>query len=265
MSRYLTILCWIVLSSCRGVDSLAPLEKHTIHSEEIDDDFTIEFRVSENFDPSQPYTMIYIPDATLGLGTYVLGKDSLWSAQVPPQCVVAAIGHVGSTDMKRRRDFIPSNAGGHREKNFGNAHLFYEFLKSSIIPLVEKQFPKQKRKVLIGHSFSGLFCLYAALQNENLFDTYFAISPSVWANDRELLKIEEAFAEKNKSWNAKIVMYAGGLEVFNKVLSSTRSFLNNTQQRNYEGFSISLDVISAANHFSIRKPAIDRIFASLRN
>jgi len=106
-----------------------------------------------------------------------------------------------------------------------------------------------------------LFCLYASLKNENLFQGYFAISPSVWANDRELMKIEELFAKSHTDLFARIHIYAGGLEVFNKVLSSSRAFYSTLQERKYPNTQISFEVIPTANHFSVRKPAIDKIFA----
>ena len=178
--------------------------------------------------------------------------------------MIVAIGHIGDYRSKRSRDFIPSDISGYSEKNLGHADRFYDFLKSDILPFVEKQLPLQKKKVLAGHSFSGLFCLYAALQEENLFDEYFAISPSVWANKNELLKIESAFAKNHKDLSAKIHLYAGGLEVFNKVLSYTNQFYDSLLSRNYKNLSLSYEKISGANHYSVRKPAIDRMLNLLK-
>lgn len=189
-----------------------------------------------------------------------MGTDSSWKAQVPPGCIVVTIGHTGNWELKRRRDFIPSDAGGYHDKDFGHAEHFYSFLKTELIPFIDKMFPNQKSSYFIGHSFSGLFCLYAALKNEKLFDGYFAISPSVWANEYELLKLEETFAKSNRDFDARIHIYVGGLEIFNKVLSSSKTFYNQVRNRNYPHQNISLEVISTANHFSVRKPAIDKIF-----
>jgi predicted alpha/beta superfamily hydrolase len=235
----------------------------TIHSAQTGDDYTIEFRKPKDFDINKDYTLIYIPDASIGLGNYVLAKDSGWSAELPSNSIVDAIGHIGDYHSKRRRDFIPSDISGQSEKDLGHADKFLEFLTSDIIPFVDRQLPNQKRRVLVGHSFSGLFCLYTALKNEKLFDEYFAISPSVWANDLELLKIEETRAKNQLQFGTKIHLYAGGLEIFNRVIASTRKFYDAVRSRDYKDLAITFETIGGANHYSVRKPAVDRIFKSL--
>ena len=164
---------------------------------------------------------------------------------------------------KKKKRFIPSDAGGYKDENFGNADKFYSFLQSELVPFIDRKFPHQKSRVFIGHSFGGLFCLYAALKDEHLFEQYFAISPSVWANDRELLKIEKKFIDAHTDFESNIHMYAGSLEQFNKVLTSTKEFLKLLEEKQYKSLRVSFDVIPWANHFSVRKPAIDKILLSL--
>ena len=262
MQKLIAILFFALCIQCTQ-KSFVTIDSFSINSKVIDDDFLIQIKKPADYNSKKNYTIIYVADGTIGLGQYVLGTDSNWRAVMPQDCIVVTIGHTGNWHQKRPRDFIPSDISNNKEKEFGNADQFYDFLKSEIIPFVNKQLPHQKRKVFIGHSFSGLFCLYAALKNEKLFDEYFAISPSVWANDNELLKIEEGFAQSNKDLNATIHIYAGSLEVFNKVLFSSRKFYKNLQSRYYKNILLSFEEISTANHFSIRKPAIDKILKSL--
>jgi hypothetical protein len=122
----------------------------------------------------------------------------------------------------------------------------------------------KKDRAFIGHSFGGLFCLYTLFKEDKLFDRHFAISPSVWANYYELDKIEEQYAKTHKGLKAEIGIYVGGLEFLNKVLYSTRNFYNTIAGRKYTGCWIKKEEIGNANHFSIRKPAIDRIFELLK-
>jgi len=227
------------------------------------DDYLIRVKTPKDFNQSKVYSIIYVADGLIGTGKYVLGDDSSWAANIPGNSIVVTIGHVGNWEEKRRRDFIPSDAGGYQNENFGHADRFYSFLKSELIPLVHQKFPNQKSEVFIGHSFSGLFSLYASLKDEQLFDQYFAISPSVWANDRELLKIENTFLNSHTDFNANIHIYAGSLEQFNRVITSTKEFLKPLQQKKYKNLRLSFEIIPWANHFSVRKPAIDKILTSL--
>ena len=59
-------------------------------------------------------------------------------------------------------------------------------------------------------------------------------------------------------------MYVGTLEFLNKVLYSTRSFYKTIKERKYSHLQVEKIEIGGANHFSIRKPAIDKIFQSLK-
>lgn len=262
MKIWLTIF-FILCISCKSHSYKPPKDAITIHSINTGDDYVIQIKTPKGFNDSADYTIVYVADGLIGTGKYILGVDSTWAAKVPANCIVVTIGHTGNWEQKRRRDFIPSDVGGYKDANFGNAGKFYAFLKSELIPLIDKKFLHQKSKVFIGHSFSGLFCLYAALKDEHLFDQYFTISPSAWANDRELLKIEKKFMEAHNDFDANIHIYAGSLEEFNKVLTSTKDFLKPLEEKHYKSLQISLEVIPWANHFSVRKPAIDKILLSL--
>ena len=262
--RYLLFILFISIS-CKSRSYSPAKDSFTVHSEYTKDDYVLQVKTPKDFKNTVAYNIVYVADGLIGTGNYVLGVDSSWAATIPENCILVTIGHTGEWEMKRRRDFIPSDAGGFKDEIFGNADKFYSFLKDELIPIIERKFPNQKKKVFVGHSFSGLFSLYAALKNEKLFDEYFAISPSVWANKKELLKIEKDFIDKNTDFNSSIHIYAGGLEQFNKVLTSTKDFLIPLQEKKYKSLQISFEVIPWANHFSVRKPAIDKILHTLAN
>lgn len=235
----------------------------TIYSGNVKDKFVITIRKPAGFSHSKKYHHVYMTDGSIGIGDYVLGRNKSWAATIPSNCVIIAISHTGDWHDQRPRDFIPSDISKNVEENFGKADKFYAFMKNELIPRIEKNMTNKKSRAFIGHSFGGLFCLYTLFKEDKLFDRHFAISPSIWANYYELVKIEEQFSKTNKSLKASVTLYVGGLEFLNKVLYSTRSFYTTVTKRKYAGLTIKKDEIGNANHFSIRKPAIDRIFKSL--
>jgi uncharacterized protein len=234
--------------------------EYTLASKHTGDKYVIKIK---NHNPKIDQHIIYVADGSLKLGNYILGTDAAWKATLPANCVVVTIAHIGDWSTKRQRDFIPSDAGGYKDENFAQANKFYLFLKEELQPFINKKITKQIDRSFIGHSFSGLFSLYASLQTEKLFDRYFAISPSVWANYYELDKIEKGYAEKENALNGKIILFAGGLEVLNKVLSSASDYYSTVKARNYKGLDISFIEITNVNHFSIIKPAVDKILKSI--
>jgi uncharacterized protein len=236
----------------------------TIYSSAVKDKFVITIRKPAGFSIAKKYQHVYMTDGGIGMGDYVLGKSKSWAATIPNNCVIIAISHIGDWHEKRSRDLIPSDITKNATAAFGNADKFYQFLKNELIPLIEKKMPNKKDRSFIGHSFGGLFCLYTLFKDDKLFNHHFAISPSCWANYYELDKIEEAYFKKTKTLKANLTIYVGGLEFLNKVLYSTRSFYNTVGKRNYVGLKIVKDEIGNANHTSIRKPAVDRIFEQLK-
>jgi len=240
-------------------------EVDTLYSASVKDKFVITVRKPPGFSPAKKYHHVYMTDGGIGMGDYVLGKSDSWKASIPSSCVMIAISHIGDWHDKRSRDLIPSDSSKNSTEIFGRADKFYLFMKNELIPKIEMKLTNKRDRSFIGHSFGGLFCLYTLLRPDKLFDKHFAISPSIWANYYELDKLEEKYSKKNKSLKANIVLYVGGLEILNKVLYSTRSFYNTMLERKYTGLTIKKTEIGNANHFSIRKPAVDKIFESLKD
>lgn len=251
---------------------LAPLfvccqseEIDTIYSKEVKDNFVITVKKPSNYSAKSKYHHVYITDGSIGIGDYILGKSPDWKTTIPPNCIIIAISHIGNWHDKRTRDFIPSDISKNYNPDFGKADKFYQFVQKELIPKIEKSYSNKRERVFIGHSFGGLFCLYALFKEDKLFDRHFAISPSIWANYYELDKIENNYFKTHKSLKANVTIYVGTLEFLNKVLSSSRSFFKKMKERNYAGLIIAKDEINGANHFSIRKPAVDKIFDSLKD
>jgi predicted alpha/beta superfamily hydrolase len=239
-------------------------ESDTIYSSQTNDKYVIIVRKPAGFNPSKKYHHVYMTDGTIGMGDYVLGKSRSWAATIPSNCIIIAIGHLGNWNDKRNRDLIPTDVTKNPEKNFGKADKFYLFLKNELIPSIDKKLPNRRLRAFIGHSLGGLFCLYTVFKDDNLFDKHYALSPSCWANQNEIDKIEEAYSKTHTSLNADVMIYVGGLEFLNKVLFSTRSFYKTVDERKYKGLKIVKTEFADANHFSLRKPAVDKIFEQLK-
>ena len=91
-------------------------------------------------------------------------------------------------DTKRRtRDLTPA-ASGEEYANGGGAAEFYDFIKDELFPLVEKKYSTAKSdKIYFGHSFGGLFGIYALLRDDGIFDEFFIASPSLWWGESQLI------------------------------------------------------------------------------
>lgn len=240
---------------------IGQLTKEDFRSTKTDDTYQIIIKRPNRFDSTKAYHHVYFPDAAIKSGRVILDQptDSI------ENCILIGIAHTGDWNTKRQRDLIPSDAGGYSNKDFGHASKFFSFMKEELMPHINKRFANQKSKVFIGHSFGGLFALYMSMKDNKLFDHYYAISPSVWANYYELMKIEKDYAARNKNYNSTISIYAGSLEFLNKVLNSSREFYDKVKERKYNGLILSRTVVSGVNHYGIVPKVVPLIFRRLRN
>src|SRR6185503_439915 len=86
----------------------------------------------------------------------------------------------------RTRDFLPSN-----NKDFptsGGADKFLAFFKNELIPLIDKTYQTSGENLLFGHSFGGVFSMYALLMEPTLFSSYIAADPSFWWDNKFMNK-----------------------------------------------------------------------------
>ena len=230
--------------------------KEDFKSAKTGDSYEIIIKRPKNFDSTKSYYHVYFTDAGINSGKVILSQPE----ENTKNCILIGIAHKGDWATKRQRDLIPSDAGGYSDKNFGQASKFYLFMKEELMPYIKNKFNKPKSKVFIGHSFGGLQALYMSMRENTLFDRYYAISPSVWANYKELMKIEKLYAATHKNYNSNIEIYAGSLEFLNKVLSSSKEFYDTAKTRNYNGLSITHTIINGVNHYGIVPEVVPGIF-----
>ncbi|PRX57288.1 putative alpha/beta superfamily hydrolase [Flagellimonas meridianipacifica] len=96
-----------------------------------------------------------------------------------PKAVVVSIDNMG----KRTRDLTPTK-DDERFPGSGGANLFLQFIAEELQPKIEAEFENVQYKVIVGHSFGGLFSLFTLKKQPDLFDGYIAISPSIWWKDK---------------------------------------------------------------------------------
>ena len=114
-------------------------------------------------------------------------------------------------DIKRRaRDLTPV-ASGEEYANGGGAGEFYDFVKDELFPLVEKKYSTAKSdKIYFGHSFGGLFGIYALLRDDGIFDEFFIASPSLWWGESQLIRDALDEGKLRSNLKAKFIMLVAG-------------------------------------------------------
>ena len=135
------------------------------------------------------YPVIYLLDGDAHFTSVVGIIQRFSSNNIIPEMIVVAI-----PNTRRTRDLTPSKAkpnlpmvSKRLADESGGGKTFLSFIEKELIPYIDKTYPTEPYKMIIGHSFGGLFVMDALLDKPELFDSYISIDPSMWWNDRRLL------------------------------------------------------------------------------
>lgn len=234
---------------------------------------------------SQAYPVIFVLDANLHLGTTVEAARNLTLESLIPEVVVVGIGYpVGQyfyTRPQRTFDLTPTPdtawltrsrqseiaAGSTRPlpNATGGAPDFYRFLTEELIPHIENNYRvAQEGRALLGHSFSGLFVLYAMLRSDRVFDRFLVSSPSIWWDKRAALRLEETFSRTSKRLPARAFISVGADEPVGtgpdapRMVANVREFDALLRSRAYEGLEFTTTIFDGETHISVMPAAISR-------
>lgn len=155
-------------------------------------------------DTTKRYPVIYLLDGGSHFHSVTGLLDQLTSNELCPEMIVVAI-----TNTDRSRDLTPSRSlklpdGTEQEwlKTTGGADNFLKFIETELFPHIEKSYPTEPHRILIGHSFGGLFAIHTMMNRPELFNSYVAIDPSLWWDNRKLLLKTDTFL-REKNFNGK--------------------------------------------------------------
>ena len=222
------------------------------------------------------WPVVYLLDANwyFGMVTDIVRSTS-WCGTTT-DAIVVGIGYPENADPqdswrvaagRRVNDYDPVR-DENTEKNItqlsrrpaptGDSERFLQFIKYELIPLIESEYRAEpSRRILAGHSASGLFTVYAMIKEPGLFRSYVAGSPALAYGERFVFGLEAAFAKKHKRLAAQLYMGVGELEEYpdDTMLTSVYRFAVQLQSRNYKGLSVTKQVFPANNHCEVIAPA----------
>lgn len=177
--------------------------------------------------PEGGWPILYMVDGNAVIATAVdaVRVQSCYPSgtNVAPGMVVA-IGYPtdGAYDPLRRswdlspppgQAYPPFNKDG-PEVRTGGGEGFLRFIEDDLKPLLESRFPIDRdRQTLFGHSFGGLFALYALCRRPRAFRTWVAVSPAISWEDSVIAGIRDTVtAETWHAFDGRVLLSAGAYE-----------------------------------------------------
>lgn len=169
------------------------------------------------------------------------------------------------TDPRQRAGFDPDD---YEAPQYGQAEAWREVIEQQVFPLVAANYRADMgQRVYAGHSYGGLFGSYVLLTRPDMFHTYILGSPSLWFDQGEIFRIEQAAAAQrtqtgNNALPARVRMYIGSWERPGSearsygpdgkdMVGDVKRFANVLQGRGYAGLSVDYRVVEGQDHGSV--------------
>ena len=163
----------------------------TVHSELLNEDRLIYVDFPLDYTPgrAQKYPVAFLLDGDVLLPAAGTVQD-YYSGGFTPDMIIIGI----SNAEYRTRDLTPPKVAKEQATAAadkmevamtpnavaeGGAAVFLDFIEKELVPYVEANYPVTHFRTLIGHSYGGLFTMYALAERPTLFNYYLAIDPSM--------------------------------------------------------------------------------------
>ncbi len=225
----------------------------------------------------ESYPVLYMVDANGQFGTMVETARQLRFEETVPEMIIVGIGYpVGrmwDAQAPRNIDLTPTadpNWVQQRAIDFpqypapagsGGAPVFLDFIISELIPTVEQDYRVDStNRAYYGHSFGGLFGVYALLHNQGIFQRFIIASPSLWWDDKVSFRLESDYSASRSDLPARVFFSMGALEthpMFDMV-SNLEQFQSVLEARQYEDFEYTVRYFEEETHNTVISRSIVR-------
>ena len=253
-------------------------EVRTIKARNVNQEYRISVALPCSYlsKPRKRYPIIYLVDAN-----WYFGMVTEWTRVMPrcqqfPETIVVGIGYPVDEPLEaawkqhealRDRDFTPvvdRNVERMEAKDLkpyhvstGGAGKFLQFIKAELIPIIEMHYRAiPAERILAGHSYGGLFVLYALFHQPKLFKGYVACSPSLHFGDRVTFKHENQFAKTHRTLPVRLYLGMGDQEETPErpYVSNMLQFAARLESRKYKGLSVTKQIVDNCGHCASTAP-----------
>ncbi len=230
-------------------------ESRVFKSTILDRDFNLFIHLPDDYGEKDSYPILYALDGHVTFQVLTTICGCLAADGFIPKIIIVGISSFDYARM-RMKDFTPTPVTNRPES--GGAADFLSSLKQELIPFVESNYKADiQNRVLLGHSLSGLFCLYTLFQDVTLFNRYISTSASLFWDDGIMFQYESALAEQTKNLPVDLFLSVGEQET-SRMVESMRKFAQAMYNRDYEGFKMTSMVIAGERHLSTIPEAFNR-------
>lgn len=197
-------------------------ERHSIQSKILKEKRTYLVHKPGGYDfTNDKYPVIVLLDGEANIQHVSASADFLANnGRAMPMIVV------GIENTDRQRDLTPPTSVDPEKRpkgNVGGAKEFLSFIADELLPHIDSSYRTRPTRILIGHSYGGLFASYALLNRPEVFKAYISVSPSLWWDEQALANQAVSFAAEHK--DLRTAMYVTMGSEGGSMLGGTQKFV----------------------------------------
>lgn len=183
-------------------------QTYRIHSNVLDEERPLNIYLPRSYGKSEKdYPVIYLLDGGGNFHHTTASVSFLANQGRIPEMIVVGLPNTGH----RTRDLTPPTAT--RKDDFptaGGADNMLRFMTEEVMPHMAANYRVTDYKLLIGHSFGGLFATHTLLHHPGVFNSYISISPSLWWDEQDLvLNQSDTFFDEQEDLTGHLYMTMG--------------------------------------------------------
>lgn len=237
-------------------------ELRRLHASANGVEYELKIALPDGYDESNArYPVVYTLDSEYSFAITRNILDHLSRRGDIPAAVIVGIGYPGDEGYRRNRtrDYTPTHVpvGGYgpRHQAFsGGGQRFREFLERELVPFIDRLYQTTDRRILVGHSYGGLFASWTALTRPALFQGYIVVSPSLWYDEGLVFSVERQLATMPEA-DLPVRMYlaVGDREISaeHNMVADLRRFASTLLSRDYRGLRLKWRIERDETHNSV--------------
>ncbi len=174
--------------------------------------------------------------------------------------IMVGVGYAGAPRYRtnRTRDYTPVHRpdGGYGpavHAASGGGPRFMDFIADELIPFVEAEYAASDERVLVGHSYGGLFGAWVLVTRPGLFRGYVLVSPSLWYAEHMVMELERVRAAQDRDLTARVFLTVGDQERNRErdMVADLTEFARRLAEGPYPGLALRWSVEEGETHNSI--------------
>ncbi|WHI47679.1 alpha/beta hydrolase-fold protein [Microbulbifer sp. VAAF005] len=166
-----------------SVNVLGEVVHFRIDSEILGEEVTARVSLPDTYHHSESfsYPLLVILDGSTQFNHMASSVHFYSTYAVIPEMIV-----VGISTQDRLAYFTPTEPEAYAGRS-GKADKLTKFLEDEFSGILSEKYRISPYSIISGHSLSGLYTSYLAINNESMFDAAISISPSLWWDDSSLI------------------------------------------------------------------------------